>query len=76
MAKKQDLELVVSLLQEVRSDLKQVREEDIPGINTKLAVAETKAKAEAKHAAKFHGMIWGGITLVISMAGLAVAYFK
>ena len=48
----------------------------IPSIQTQIAVAKAETTTEARTMVRLHGRIWGGITLAISLAGLALAYFK
>lgn len=76
MAKNDIQKLILSEIQELKSEIKEVRQSDIPGIKVKIAVVETNAKAEARQTSKIHSMVWGGITLVVSLTGLAIAYFK
>lgn len=76
MAKQSVQGMILSLVQEVREDVKKLTTETVPSIQKAVAVAEAKAKAEAKSTARFHALIWGSLTTVISLAGLAVAYFK
>lgn len=67
--------LILKEITDLKAEIKEVRQTDIPGIQVKIAVVDTNAKAEARHTSKVYGMIWGGITLVVSLTGLAIAYF-
>lgn len=48
----------------------------VPEILKAMAVVEATAKLKAKSAARFHGALWGGVTALISLASVAVAYFR
>lgn len=37
---------------------------------------KTEVHTEAKTNIRMHGTIWGGITLVVSLISVAIAYFK
>ena len=67
----------------LREDLKRLEEKvdkmtdtTIPQLLVEVAKITTQGKVEAKHSAKVQGWIYGGITLVISLTSLAVAWYK
>jgi len=64
MARQEIQKLILAEIQEIKQDLKEVRQNDIPNINTKIAVVQT----ESKTAAKIITGIGGAITLAVSVA--------
>lgn len=76
MAKRTVQDLILERVNELGGKMDKLTTETIPSIVTAIAIAEAKAKSQAKVTAQIHGSIWGGMTLIISLAGLAVAYFK
>lgn len=48
----------------------------IPALLVQVATLNQETKDEANSAITIRSMIWGGITLLVSMAGVAVAYFR
>lgn len=73
---KRELDMIFDKLSEIHADVKKINEEKIPELKVQQAALEQKVKGEAKLNAKVYGAIYGGITLVISLAGLAVAFWK
>lgn len=69
-------DLILEKVDKLNTKMDTLTTETIPGILTAIAVAEATAKLKAKSAARFHGAIWGGVTALISLASVAVAYFK
>ena len=48
----------------------------IPQLQISQAVLKSEVTSEAKLTSKVHGLMWGGVTLIVSLTGLAIAYFK
>ena len=63
-------------LKRLESKVDTIATETIPNLLIEVAKITTKGKIEAKQSAKMYGWIYGGITLLISTAALAVAYFN
>lgn len=63
-------------LQRVEGKVDNLAEKVIPDLLVKITEITTEKVTEAKHSAKMQGWFYGGITLVISLTSLAVAYFK
>lgn len=76
MAKRTVQDLILQELTELRSDVKKISTETIPTMMTDITKVTERVKSEAKSTVKIYSMIWGGITLLISCVGVAVAYFK
>lgn len=73
---KHDIEMIFEKLSEIHEDVKKINEEKIPELRVQQATLETRVMTEAKVKARVYGAIYGGITLLVSLAGLAVAYWK
>lgn len=73
---KRELDMIFDKLSEIHEDVKKINEEKIPELRVQQAALKQEVKGEAKLNAKVYGAIYGGITLVISLAGLAVAFWK
>jgi hypothetical protein len=69
MAKQTVLGLVLERMDRFEAKLDKLLTETVPNI-------EKKVVREATTSSNTRSMIWGGITLVISLAGLAVAFYK
>lgn len=50
--------------------------EIVPRIEKDAAVFRAEIRQEAKSDAKHYGRIWGGITLAVSLVGLAMAHLR
>jgi len=48
----------------------------IPALLVQVATLNQTTKDEANAAITIRSMIWGGITLLVSITGVAVAYFR
>lgn len=69
-------QLILSMLKEVQSDIKEIRQKDIPALQVSHATLNQRVQDEAKYHSRAYARIYGAITIVISLTGLAVAYFK
>ncbi len=76
MAKKTVQDLIIEKLNTLERKLDDISLLVLPNLTTQLAVMKTETVIEAKTASKIHGMIWGSVTLIVSLAGLAIAYFR
>lgn len=68
--------LILQKLEILEAKMDHMSAKALPKVVTDLAVMKAEAVAEAKSTSRMHGTVWGAVTLVISLAGLAVAYFK
>lgn len=76
MGKKNIQDLILERVDKLGEKMDTLTTITIPAMSTAIAVAEETAKLKAKMTARFHGAMWGGLTLLVSIAGVAVAYFK
>lgn len=76
MGKKTVQDMILEKLDSLDKKIDTIATETIPKLMTDVAVQKQELKAEARLVSKMHGMAWGGLTLVVSLTGLAVAYFK
>lgn len=76
MARRTVEDLVLKRLDEFGGKMDKLTTETIPSLVTAIAIVEVKTKEKAKAAAQLYGTVYGAITIVISLAGLAIAFFK
>lgn len=76
MAKKTVQDVILDRFDKLEKKIDEITTVAIPKIMTDLAVTNQEVKSEAKLTARTHGMVWGGITLLVSLTSLAVAYLK
>ena len=76
MNKKTVQDLILEKIDRLDGKMDILTTETIPAILRMIAITEATAKQKAKSSARFHGAIWGGITALISLTSVAVAYFK
>lgn len=76
MAKATVQSLILSKLENLEKKIDLISTQTIPELMKEIAVTSQEVKSEAKSASKIYGMMWGGATLLVSLTGLAVAYFK
>lgn len=76
MAKQTVQGLILEKLNTLEKKIDDIAIKTIPQIMTDVAVANQSIKDEAKLTSRVHSMIWGGLTLVVSLTGVAIAYFK
>lgn len=76
MAKQTVQGLMLQKLDSLEKKVDKLATEIVPTIMTQVAVNSQITKDEAKSQSRIHSMIWGVITLTVSLAGIAVAYFK
>jgi hypothetical protein len=76
MAKQTVQGLILEKLTTLEKKLDDIASVTIPKIMVDVATNNQEIKAEAKMTSRIHAMVWGGLTLAVSLTGLAVAYFK
>jgi hypothetical protein len=76
MAKKTVQDIILDRFDKLEKKIDDITTVAIPKIMTDMAVTNQEMKSEAKLTSRTHGMIWGGITLLVSLTSLAVAYLK
>lgn len=69
-------DLILQRFDQLEDKVDQIRTQALPKIREEYAGLKAEVKAEAKATSKFHGTVWGGITLIVSLVGLAIAYYK
>lgn len=68
--------LILDRFDRLENKVDEIRTKSLPDLERKYAVLKAETTSEAKGASKVYGAIWGGVTLVVSLVGLAIAYFK
>lgn len=76
MPKKNVQDLILERVDDLGRKMDKLTSETIPAMETAITVGQETAKLKAKMAAKIYGTVWGGVTLLVSLASLAIAYFK
>ncbi len=83
MAKKTVQDIILQRFDRLEAKVDSLATEKIPSLFTEMAILAVKVKEEAKAEAKVEatrmkiwGGIGGGITIVVSLVSLAIAYFK
>jgi hypothetical protein len=76
MAKQTVQGLILEKLESMEKKLDTIATVTIPKIMVDVATQNQQIKDEAKLTSRIHAMIWGGITLAVSLTGLAIAYLK
>jgi hypothetical protein len=76
MAKQTVQGLILEKLDNLEKKIDLIATQTIPKIMTDVAVGNQEMKDEAKLTSRLHAMMWGGLTLAVSLTGVAVAYFK
>jgi hypothetical protein len=76
MAKATVQSLILSKLENLEKKIDSISTQTIPELMKEIAVTSQEVKMEARSTSKVYGMLWGGVTLLVSLSGLAVAYFK
>jgi hypothetical protein len=69
-------DLILEKLESLDKKIDTIATQTIPKLMTDIAMQGQEIKSEARLTSRLHGMAWGGVTLVVSLTGLAVAYFK
>lgn len=73
---KLEIEIILKKLDEMHGDIKKINEEKIPELQVQQAALKSEVKGEAKLNARVYGAIYGGVALMISLTGVAIAFFK
>lgn len=68
--------LILEKLTSLEKKVDLITTEKIPHLLVQVATLNQETKDEAKQSITIRSMIWGGITLLVSVTGVAVAYFK
>lgn len=68
--------LILEKLDSMEKKLDMIATVTIPKIMVDVATSSQQIKDEAKLTSRIHAMVWGGITLVVSATGVAIAWFK
>lgn len=76
MAKQTVQGLILEKVMQLEKKVDSIATDKIPGLLVQVATLNQQTKDEAKQAITIRSMAWGGITLLVSLAGVAVAYFK
>lgn len=76
MAKQTVQGLILEKLDSMEKKLDAIATVTIPKIMVDVAINAQEVKDEAKLTSRIHAMVWGGITLVLSATGVAIAWFK
>lgn len=76
MAKQTVQGLILEKLDSMEKKLDMIATVTIPKIMVDVATSSQQIKDEAKMTSRIHATIWGGITLVVSATGVAIAWFK
>lgn len=76
MAKQTVQGLILEKLMSLEKKVDLLATEKMPMLLVQMATLNQKTKDEAKQAITIRSMVWGGITLLVSITGVAVAYFK
>jgi hypothetical protein len=76
MAKKTVQDLIIEKLTILEKKIDDISSTALPKVVTDVAVMKTEAIIEARTTSRIHGTVWGVITLGVSIAGLAIAYFR
>jgi hypothetical protein len=76
VAKQTVQDLILERVNDLGKKMDKLTSETVPEMMTAIAVAEATAKAKAKTTARFYGAIYGGVTIIVSLTGLAIAYFR
>lgn len=76
MAKQTVQGLILEKITNLEKKVDLIATERIPNLLVQVATLNQQTKDEAKQSITIRSMIWGGITLLVSITGVAVAYFK
>jgi hypothetical protein len=76
MAKQTVQGLILEKLNDLDKKIDLIATQTIPKILTDVAVNNQQIKDEARMTSRLHSMLWGGLTLLVSLTGVAVAYFR
>lgn len=69
-------QLILSMLTQVQTEIREIRQTDIPALQVSHAELNQRVKDEAKFHSRAYARVYGAISLVIAVTSLAVAYFK
>lgn len=76
MAKQTVQDLILQKLDNLEKKVDLITTQTLPDLMKDVAVNGQEMKDEARMASKIYSMVWGGITLLVSITGVAVAYLK